>query len=275
MPGIRCRQTEGRKGIRHNVRSGRQILPGSGGKVHNALNTREHIRGLPPCHRHVVHGLRRLRSRELRFGAHLTGLIPQCLQIGSRGTRNRRHLAHGGIKIRRRLHRRRPKPRDSPRNWQELLSHRRNIVPQRLQLLPRGRYSLHRRSRLVRLLLQVPQGILRLDDLPLQRIVLLLGNLPIGEGSIRLLRRRLQSFQFLLDLRDCLPQKPVPLSQQLRIARVKFQQFLHIPQLGLGIAYFRIDPFQGGLQLGSIAANLHRNALDPVRHQDHLPSKTT
>ena len=66
----------------------------------------------------------------------------------------------------------------------------------------------------------------------------------------------------------------MPLSQQLRIAGVKFQQLLHIPQLGLGIAYLRIDPFQGGLQLGSIAANLHRNALDPVRHQNHLPSKT-
>ena len=95
----------------------------------------------------------------------------------------------------------------------------------------------------------------------------------LAHGEIKI-RRRLQGFQLLLGLRDRLPQKPVPLSQQLRIAGIKFQQLLHIQQLGLGIAYLRIHALQGGLQLGSIAANLHRNALDPVRHQNHLPSKT-
>ena len=43
--------------------------------------------------------------------------------------------------------------------------------------------------------------------------------------------------------------------------------------LSLGIPNFRIYPLQGSLELRSIPANFHRNALNPIRHETHLPPK--
>ena len=41
----------------------------------------EHIVGFPACHRHVVHSIRSLTCRELRFTAHFTSLFPESIHL--------------------------------------------------------------------------------------------------------------------------------------------------------------------------------------------------
>ncbi|GFI09799.1 hypothetical protein IMSAGC007_02266 [Lachnospiraceae bacterium] len=228
MPRIRRRQPQSRQSVRHDIRSSSQVLPGSRRKVHDPLNAVQHVPGLPPGHGHVVHSLRRLGSGELGLAPHLPRLVPQGIQLLPRSPGHRRHLAHGRIKISRYLHRRRGKPAHSRRDRHQLLPGPLNGRTHALQLLPSSPDLLQGHRRLPRLPLQIPQGLLRLNDFPLQGIILAPGNLPLRQRLIGLLPRQLQSVQFLLRLTDRLGQKPLLLRHQLRIAGVQLQQLVHV-----------------------------------------------
>ena len=235
MPRIRRRQPQSRQSVRHNIRSSRQILPGSRRQIHDPLNAVQHVPGLPPGHSHIIHSLRRLRSGELRLTPHLPGLVPQGIQLLPRRPGHRRHLAHGRIKIRSHLHRSRGKPAHSRRHRHQLPPgplNRRTHIP---QLLPRGPNLLQSHRSLLRLPLQVPQGLLRLRNLPLQSIILAPGNLPLRQSLIRLLPRQPQRLQLLPGLPHSLGQKPLLLRHQLRIAWVQLQQLVHVLQLRLRV----------------------------------------
>ena len=264
MSRIRCSQPKSRQRIRHNIRSRCKVFPGCRSQIHNAFNTGQHILRLPAGHRHIVHGIRSLSRRELRFDTHLPGLIPEAVKIRSRCPGHSRHPAHRRVKISGSFHRRRSKPCHHSRHRKQLLSHGRNLVSNCLQLLTGCPDLLQSSRRLVRLFFQTPQSLFRLNDLPLQGIILILGNRPVPQCLIRLLLCSLQSFQLLPGLRNRLCQQPVLLCDQLRIPRIQLQKLLHIFQLALRIPDLRINPFQGSLQFRGIAANLDSDPPDSV-----------
>ena len=264
MSRIRCSQPKSRQRIRHNIRSRCQVFPGCRSQIHNTFNTGQHILRLPSGHCHVIHGICRLSRRKLCLGTHLPGPVPETVKIRSRCPGHSRHLTHRRIKISGSFHRRRSKPCHHSRHRKQLLTHGRNLVSNRLQLFT-GRSDLLQRSRrLVRLLFQTPQSLLRLNNLPLQGIILVLGNRSVPQCLIRLLLCSLQSFQLLPGLRNRLCQQPVLLCDQLRIPRIQLQKLLHIFQLALRIPDLRINPFQGSLQFRGIAANLDSDPPDSV-----------
>ena len=82
--------------------------------------------------------------------------------------------------------------------------------------------------------LQGFQLLLRLLDLALERIILLLGDLPFLQLFVCLLRRRFQCGQFLLGILDSLGEKLLLLPDQFRIGGIKLQQLFDILQLCLG-----------------------------------------
>ena len=264
MSRIRCSQPKSCQRIRHNIRSRCQVFPGCRSQVHDTLNTGQHILRLPSGHCHIIHGICRLSRRELCLGTHLPGLVPEAVKIRSRCPGHSRHLTHCRVKISGSFHRRRSKPCHHSRHWKQLLPHRRNLVSNCLQLLTGRTDFLQSSRRLVRLLFQAPQSLLRLNDLPLQCIILVLGNRPVPQCLIRLLLCSLQSFQLFPCLRNRLCQQPVLLRDQLRIPRIQLQKLLHIFQLALRIPDLRINPFQGSLQFCGIAANLNCNTFNPI-----------
>ena len=264
MSRIRCRQPKSRQRIRHNIRSRCKVFPGCHSQIHNAFNTGQHILRLPSGHCHVIHGIRRLSRRELCLGSHLPGLIPEAVKIRSRCPGHSRHPAHRRVKISGSFHRHRSKPCHHSRHRKQLLPNRRNLVSNRLQLFTGCPDFLQGSRRLVRLLFQTPQSLFRLNDLPLQGIILILGNRPVPQCLIRLLLCSLQNLQLFPCFRNRLCQQPVLLCDQLRIPRIQLQKLLHILQLALRIPDLRINPFQGSLQFRGIAANLDSDPLNSV-----------
>ena len=221
MPGILRFQPERRERIRHDIRGRCQVFPGCRRQVHDTLNAAQHIPRFPAGHGHVVHRLRRLSRRKLGLGTHLPGLAPEIVKILPRCPGHRRNHAHGGIKICRRLHSCSSKPGHHSRHRKQLLPHGRNLVSNRLQLLPGSPDFLQSNRRLFRLLFQTPQPLLCLNDFPLQGIILILGNVPVRQSLLRLLRSSFQRFQLLLRLRNRILQKPLLLNQQFRIPRIQ------------------------------------------------------
>ena len=132
MPGILRRQPQGGQRIRHDVGSRGKVLPGSSGKVHDALDAGEHVVRLPAGHGHVVHRLRRLGRGELGLAAHLTGLIPQGFQVLPGRPGHSRHLAHGGVEVGSHLHGSRAKPAHRRSDGHQLLPHTLNGGADRL-----------------------------------------------------------------------------------------------------------------------------------------------
>jgi len=202
MSRIRCSQPKSRQRVRHNIRSRCKVFPRCRSQIHNTFNTGQHILRLPSGHSHVIHGIRRLSRRKLCLGTHLPGLVPELIKIRSRCPGHSRHLTHRRVKISGSFHRRRSKPRHHSRHRKQLLSHTGDLIPHCLQLLPGCPDFLQSSCRLLCLLFQSPQFLLRLNNLPLQPVILLLGNRPVPQCLIRLLLRSLQSLQFLPGLRD-------------------------------------------------------------------------
>ena len=60
--------------------------------------------------------------------------------------------------------------------------------------------------------------------------------------------------------------QPVLLCQQLRVARIQFQELFHIFELRLRILDFGIDTLQSSLKLCGIAADLNSDSLYSVCH---------
>ena len=117
--------------------------------------------------------------------------------------------------------------------------------------------------RIFRLPLQILEFLFSFDDLPLESVILRLGDLPIGKSGVGLFSGGLEGGQFLLGLGDGLTQQPVLLCQQLRIAGVQLQQLIHIPEAALGSGEGLVHILEGGGQFCGVAAYLDRDASDP------------
>ena len=99
MPGVLRGHTECGEGVRDDIGRGSEIFTRSGGEVHDALDTAEHVFGLPPGHSHIVHGIRSLGGGELCGLTHLLGLGTQCIKIVSGRSGHSRHLGHGLVEV--------------------------------------------------------------------------------------------------------------------------------------------------------------------------------
>ena len=130
---------------------------------------------------------------------------------------------------------------------------------------------MQRRAGSLRLTLEVLQFLFRFDDLTLQGIILLLRDVAVGKRLIRLLCRCFQRFQLFFGSLHRIGEELVLLREQFRIGRIEFQQLLYILELRLRVLDVFIDTFQRLRQLGCIAADLDRDALDSVCHVVSLP----
>ncbi len=74
---------------------------------------------------------------------------------------------------------------------------------------------------LVGLRLQTLQSLFRFDNLPLERVILLLGNLAVGKSRVRLLGGGFEGRQLLLRFGNSLAQKFVLLGEKFRISGVQ------------------------------------------------------
>ena len=120
--------------------------------------------------------------------------------------------------------------------------------------------------RFVGLFFQLFQFLSRFYDLTLERVILLLGDIPVGESGVCLLRRSLQRFQLFFRLGNGVAQELVLLRQQFRIAGVELQQLFYVLQLGLRVSDFGIDALERGLQLSGVTADFNGDALYSVSH---------
>ena len=137
MPGVLSGKTERRQGIGHDIRCRTQILAGCGSQVHDALDTIQHISGLPSGHGHVLEGFPGFRCRELGFRSHLTGLGTKVIKVFPGGSGNSRDLTHLGIKVGGRLNRRSANPYNRRCHMGgECLSDTGHLIPDLLELLP-------------------------------------------------------------------------------------------------------------------------------------------
>ena len=186
MSGVLCRKAKRCQCIRHNIRCGAKILSGCRGKIHDAVNAVKHVLRLPACHRHVVHGISCLRRGELGLLTHLPGFIPESLQVIPRRTGNRGNLAHAGIKVCRGLYCRRTKCRCSCGNRHDGFADILHLAADALQGFALCRDLLNRRSGLICLILEILQLLGRFLDLPLQTVILILGDRSILQRLIGL-----------------------------------------------------------------------------------------
>ena len=84
-----------------------------------------------------------------------------------------------------------------------------------------GSYLLDGGGGLLCLFLQPAQLLRGLDDLPLQRVILRLGDLAVGEGDIGLFSGGFQRIQLGAGLADGVAQEPLLLGKKLRIRGVQ------------------------------------------------------
>ena len=94
---------------------------------------------------------------------------------------------------------------------------------------------------------ELPKRLLRLLNLPLQGIILFLGDFTLLKLLVCLLRRRFQSGELFLGLLDGVCQQLLFLPYQFGVGRIKLQELLHVLQLCLGILNFLIDSSERSL----------------------------
>ena len=181
MTGVLCCQSESGECIGDDVRGRCEVFTGSGGEGHDTVNAGEHILGLPSGHRHVVHGGRSFRGRELGFFTHFSCLVPEGLQIVSGRTGHSRHLCHSGIEVGSGLYCRRSEANNSKRSGHYLVTDSGNLVTDCLELATDlfnfGKGGIGGDS----FLLQTSKLLLGLDDFPLQSIILVLPEVTVFE----------------------------------------------------------------------------------------------
>ena len=125
------------------------------------------------------------------------------------------------------------------------------------------------------LVLQTSKGLLGGDNLPLEPVVLVLGNLAPLKLLLHLLFRFPQGIQFFLGGFNGIVEQFILLPQQLSVARVQLQQALHVFELALGGSDFPVNARKSlGKPLG-VTANLYGDSLDSIRQAFHLPQRTT
>ena len=120
---------------------------------------------------------------------------------------------------------------------------------------------------------ELPKRLLRLLNLPLQGIILLLGDLTLLKLLVCLLCRRFQSGEFFLGLLDGVCQQLLFLPYQLSVGGIKLQEFLHVLELCLGIFDFLVDSGECGCKARGISAYLNGYSFDISScHSPYLPS---
>ena len=188
MAGVRSGKTERRQSICYDIRGRRQVFTGCSSEVHDAFNTVHHVAGLPARHGHVLKGRRGFCRGELGLGSHLTGFVPEVLQVAPSRSGDSRHFGHALIKIRCSFDCRRPEAHDGSRHMSgQGLSHGGDLLTDLLELAPDlfdfGKSGIGRR----RLGFQGFQLLLCFLYLALERIVLLLGDFPFLQLFVCLL----------------------------------------------------------------------------------------
>ena len=255
-------QPKGCQCIRDDIGGSRQVFAGSRREVHNALDAVQHVAGLPAGHGHVFHGGGCLGRAELCLRAHLAGLLPERFQIVAGRAGDSGNLAHAGVKVGGSLDRRGAEADDSSGGRQKLLTDAGNVLTDRLQLFAFRGDLLKRCARLVGGCLQLFKLLLRLDDFPLERVILLLGDFAFCQRLIGLLGGSLQRLQLFLRLFDSVRQELMLLGKEFRVAGIQFEQLFDILELGLGVFDFSIDALERGLEFCRISADLNRNPFD-------------
>ena len=255
-------QPKGRQCVRYDIGGGRQVFTGSRREVHDALDAVQHVTGLPAGHGHVFHGGRSLGRAELCLRAHLAGFLTERFQIVSGCAGDGGDLAHAGVKVGSSLDCSGAEADDGGGGRQELLTDTGYALADRLQLFAFRGDLLKRCARLVGGCLQLLELLLCFDDLSLERVILLLGDLAFRQRLIGLLCGGLQRLQLFLRLFDGVRQELMLLGKELRIAGIQFEQLLDILELGLGVFDLGIDALERGLEFCRISADLYGYALD-------------
>ena len=99
MTGVFCRKSEGSQGIGYDVRGCCEVFTRGSSKVHDTLDTIQHIFSFPTGHRHVVHSFSSFGCGELSFSAHFTGFISESIKVLTCSTRNSSYLTHCRVKV--------------------------------------------------------------------------------------------------------------------------------------------------------------------------------
>ena len=120
--------------------------------------------------------------------------------------------------------------------------------------------------------MQIAEFVLRFDDFTLKSVILLLRDVTVCKCRICLFCGSFEGVRLLLGGSDRICKQLVLLGEQFGVGRVKLQQFLHILELRLRVLDVFIDTFQRLRQLGCIAADLDRDALDSVCYGWSPPS---
>ena len=275
---------QSRHGIRHHIRCRCQVNAASRRQVQHGGQRIIDFLGIVTSQRQVVHGIRALAGGEGRFRTHLLGKIPECFHRIDRlavqfglcvlgDAHGGLHLAHGGVKVRCGLDRRRTKPRHSGSHREQLLTGTGNLIPGGLQLISYlfnlGKCGIGLNG----LLLQAFQLLLGFDDFPLEGIILVLPQVAAFQLCFGLLLGQLQRIQFFLGGADGILEQLLLLGEQFRIGGVQLQQLGYILQTGLGGLDGRVDAFQRLIETCGIAADLNGNALDSACQIASPPKK--
>ena len=273
--GLVCTHAQGGHGIRHHVGGRGQVDAARRRQVEDGGERVAHFLGVIPGESQVVQCLGAFAGGEGRLAAHLLcqggeGVHGVHALAVDRGhgvlgdAHGGLHLGHGGLEAggggdsgAAKAHHR------GGDRLGKGFAHPGHLIAHSLELVAHLSDFLKSDRRIFRLPLQILEFLFGFDDLPLEGVILRLGDLPVGEGLIGLLRCRFQRGQFLLGLRDGLAQQPVLLRQQLRVAGVQLEQLIDIPEAALGGGEGLVHIFEGGGQLCGIAADLHHDARDP------------
>ena len=270
MGGVIGAHAESGQSVCNDIRCGSQIFAGSGGKVHDSLDTAEHILSLPTGHCHVFHSGSSLSRGEFGLRAHLPGFIPQGVQVIPGRAGDGGDLAHALIKVCRSLYRGSAETGDSHGCGHDLLTGAGDGVSESLHLFT-GLVDLRQRHTGGRcFLLQSAEFLLRLDDFPLQGVIFILTEVAVFKLLFCLLLCLLQSFQLFRRCADGIFQRPLLLGDQLGITGVKFEEAVHILQLTLGVFDRAVDILQCFFKTCGVAADLNSYALNASGHAVRL-----
>ena len=263
MPGVLWLQTESGQGVRHNVRSGRQVFTGSSCEVHDALDAVEHFPRFPPCHSHIVEGIGSLGCGELGLCTHLPGFLTELVELFARCAGDSLHLAHRLVKVCRGLdgrssqgHNRRSHIPGHGR------AHGGHLVPDALQLLPDRIYLIQGCVCLCRFTGEVLQLLFRFNNLPLQGIVLVFTKVAAFHLLLCLFLGLLQRVQLFLGSPDLILQERLFLGEKLCMGWIELQKPLDVFELRLGRLDGRVTGFQSFLQACDITIDLDCDPLN-------------
>ena len=244
MCGVSGCHAECRQCIRDNIRCGCEVFTGCGSKVHDTLDTVQHILGLPACHCHIVHGVSSFRCGEFCLRTHLTSFCTQGIKILAGRTGYSSDLAHGRIEIRCRFHSGSSNSKD---RHSDIFRHIRTDGCDLVTgFFERGTCFTELYQCCMRLFcfgLQILKLLFGLNDLTLEGIILFRADW-ISELVRYILCLLFQTGQFICRFLDFPLQCIVFLLRDLTLGKLfirSFCLFLEVFQLGFGLGDFLLD----------------------------------